>query len=190
MSFRGNTFRWHPINWNKTVMIRTKIQTKKQKLLNTFSVIERLLTQLPELLSLLVRTCKLMIKVCEHLMSLHLNQQGTFCPIGNSVNPMWTLDSDTAWQFPMWYTVSSYFFRLLVSNRAHLCTDRLPWIRVHTDSWIAARSLNVIYFPLKADYYGANLNYDVETALEYWAVYEFFRWAQWTANTGTLPCEV
>lgn len=37
-----------------------------------------------------------MIKVCEHPMPLRLNQQGTFCPTGNSVNPMWTLDSDTA----------------------------------------------------------------------------------------------
>lgn len=71
-------------------MIHTKIQTKKQNLLNTFSGIEHLLTQLPKLLSLLIRTCKLMVKVCEHLMPLHLNQQGTFCPIGNSVNLMYT----------------------------------------------------------------------------------------------------
>lgn len=50
------------------------------------------------------------------------------------------------------------------------------------DPWITLRRLNVIYFPLKADYYAANLNYDVQIALQYWAVYEFHGWAEQVAN--------
>lgn len=147
-------------------MTHRKIQTSKQKLF----------------------FCTLFFKrSLEQSVSSHFHQQqGILCSKGNSV-----LDFDMAWQF-LWSTVSSYFFSgfEFQAVHAHVQWQTAMNKRTHTDLRVAARSPSVIYSPLKADYYGANLNYDVEIALEYWAVYEIHRWAQWTANAGRLPCEV